>query len=57
MLTDIEKIMEALQWLGFSKSQISDCDICENGSVYLGLTQILPPGSVTAPAGSPEVPY
>jgi hypothetical protein len=41
-------IVEALRWIVFFDSVPDDCDICEDGSVYHGLTMILPRGSVCA---------
>lgn len=38
-------IEESLIFLGFEVHP-EECDICEDGSVYYGLTQILPKGSV-----------
>ena len=39
------RIDESLIFLGFEVHP-NECDICEDGSVYYGLTQILPKGSV-----------
>lgn len=36
-----EEIEAALLWLGYPTD--TEVDQCENGSVYVGLTQILPP--------------
>ena len=41
-----EEILGALEWFGEGHADPDDCDICEDGSVYYGLTQILPPGSI-----------
>ncbi len=35
-----DEIEEALRWIGFPVD--SEVDICENGEVWIGLTQILP---------------
>gem|GEM_PF-2228758 len=43
-----EKIEKALRFFGINEAP-EDCDICEDGSVYHGLTQILPAGSVAPP--------
>jgi hypothetical protein len=44
---DIAKIAEGLDWLGYGDdANPTDCDICDDGSVYYGLVQILPKGSV-----------
>lgn len=43
-MTDQEKIHDALRWFGMHKD--SKVDICENGQVYVGLTEILPRNSV-----------
>ena len=42
--TEIQ-IEEALIFIGIEVHP-DECDICEDGSVYYGLTQILPPGSI-----------
>lgn len=39
------KIAAALRWFGMLPT--SEVDICENGQVYVGLTEILPRGSVS----------
>ena len=39
-------IKSALVNFGESESRIDDVEICENGSAYLGLTQLLPPRSL-----------
>lgn len=39
-----EIIAKAKEWLGYPDS--AEVDICEDGSVWIGLTQILPKGSV-----------
>lgn len=39
--SDLE-IADALHWFGIDASS-RDCDICEDGSVYYGLTKILEP--------------
>jgi hypothetical protein len=44
-MSDAEKIIDALKFFGFDTD--TDIDVCEDGSVYVGLTQILPPGSIT----------
>ena len=46
-LTEDEKALclDALAWFGFPL-ELDDCDVCENGQVYRGLTEILPRGSV-----------
>ena len=41
-----EQIEKALAWLGVDASVADDCDICEDGSVYYGLIQVLPKGSI-----------
>ena len=46
MTIDQEREIDlALIFLGFEVHP-EECDICEDGSVYYGLTQILPPGSI-----------
>ena len=49
---NMEKIKKALVWFGYIDNTEDDSDaitidICEDGSVYVGLTQILPKGSIT----------
>ncbi len=39
-----QKIIAALEWFGYPLNK--EVDVCEDGSVYCGLTQILPKGSV-----------
>jgi hypothetical protein len=41
-----EIIASALFWMGIEASP-EECDICEDGSVYYGLIQILPKGSLS----------
>lgn len=36
-----EEIKSALLWFGIV-ANVDDCDRCEDGSVWFGLTQILP---------------
>ncbi len=36
-----ESIAEALRWIGYPED--ANIDYCDNGSAYVGLTQILPP--------------
>lgn len=40
-----KRIDNALKWFGMSKT--SEVDICENGQVYVGLTEILPRNSMS----------
>jgi hypothetical protein len=40
------EVIAALKWLGMPLDWIHRIDICEDGSVYVGLTQILPPGTI-----------
>ncbi len=35
-----EQVARALKWLGIEASPY-DCDYCEDGSVYFGLTKII----------------
>jgi len=44
-LVTIDIIEQSLLWFGIDGTP-DECDICEDGSVYYGLTQILPRGSV-----------
>jgi hypothetical protein len=37
-----ERVTESLEWLGFFDAKPADCDICESGQVYHGLTEVLP---------------
>jgi hypothetical protein len=37
-------IADALDWIGFPSDSL--VDRCDNGSAYVGLTQILPPGAI-----------
>jgi hypothetical protein len=39
---DSEQVLSGLRWLGIDATP-EDCDYCEDGSVYYGLTQVLPP--------------
>jgi hypothetical protein len=41
-----EELIAALEWVIGPGHDPDDCDICEDGSVYHGLTMILPRGSV-----------
>lgn len=45
-LTDdeLKLISEARTWLGFDERR--EWDVCEDGSVWIGLTMILPKGSI-----------
>ena len=43
----VRKINVAKTWMGFSLE--SEIDICEDGSVYVGLTKILPKDSINIP--------
>ena len=47
-LTEAEQdeVFEALRWIGYPASEAQHVDICESGQVYVGLTEILPRGSV-----------
>ena len=38
-------IEAGLRWLGI-EADPSDCDVCEDGSVWYGLVQVLPKGSI-----------
>ena len=39
-----QEIKEAIRWFGEEGNwTLDDCDHCEDGSVYVGLTQLLPP--------------
>jgi len=40
-----EEIREALTLIGI-EGDPDDCDICEDGSVWWGLTEVMPKGSV-----------
>lgn len=42
----IEKIRDALVWFGESPKLVDHCDLCEDGSVWFGLTQILAKGTL-----------
>ncbi len=42
-----ENVVKALEWMGFPAD--AEIDVCDDGSAYVGLTQILPPGSVDEP--------
>lgn len=46
--SDKLKILASLEWIGEPQYKLSSVDTCENGSAYLGLSQILPPGSLQA---------
>ena len=39
----LEEIKSALEFFGEDESRVNDVDICENGSVWLGLTMICEP--------------
>jgi hypothetical protein len=41
-----EKIMRGLRFLGYGEIEPDECDVCEDGSVWFGLMQVLPKGSV-----------
>ena len=43
--SDCEAIEASLSWLGI-EAMPDDCDVCESGQVYFGLTEVLPRGSV-----------
>ena len=38
-------ITDALAWFGID-ADVADCNVCEDGSVWYGLVQILPKGSL-----------
>jgi hypothetical protein len=38
-------VEKMLRWIGIDASA-DDCDICEDGSVYYSLIQVLPKGSI-----------
>jgi len=39
-------VESALIWFGENPSRFNDVEVCEDGSVWLGLTEILPSHSV-----------
>ena len=41
------KLRGALEWLDFESDRYEDIDVAEDGSAYVGLTQILPRGSLS----------
>jgi hypothetical protein len=41
-----DELVAAAEWVIGSGVDPDDCDICEDGSVYYGLTMILPRGSM-----------
>ena len=41
-----DEVVAAALWVKGIDVEFEDCDVCEDGSVYHGLTQILPRGSV-----------
>jgi hypothetical protein len=45
-LKNMYEIQEALIFFGEDKERYKEVDICEDGSAYLGLTQILPKGAL-----------
>jgi hypothetical protein len=45
-LKNMYDIQEALILFGEDKGRYTEVDICEDGSAYLGLTQILPKGTL-----------
>lgn len=47
---DQDKVIAGLRWLGMPVAWIQRADVCENGSVYVGLTEVLSKGSVDVPA-------
>jgi hypothetical protein len=44
-IEDFEEVEAALRFIGIDAGP-DDCDICEDGSVWCGLTEVLPRGSV-----------
>ena len=45
--SEVATVKQWLRWFGESPKQLQHCDICENGSVYLGLVQVAPPNTIT----------
>ena len=44
----IDDLTSALKYVKGDGHHIKDCDICESGAVYHGLTQIIEPGNLYA---------
>jgi hypothetical protein len=40
------RILEGMRWLGMCEDGAPDATICEDGSVYLSLTQVCPPKTI-----------
>lgn len=38
-----QEVLDAMRWLGFEQN-LYLCDFCEDGSVWVGLVQIMPRG-------------
>jgi len=45
-MSNEDKIISALKFFGEPESKIENVDVCEDGSAYLGLTQIIEPGGL-----------